>query len=257
MSRRDWHRRGLAALLLVLTLAALPVRAQTAAVLAETRELLELLGLSALLEQAPATLGASLDAEAKFRRADAQQVAQWRARLAPALQPRPLQDKLARYVAERYQQQSFRHARDRLQEALPKRVRFFELATAQPAAVRGLRAYRVQLEKEPQPARRALVQALDSAAGTSMLLAVLQTGISENVRRAAGAAATTPELLQEELKERQRYLAPFTEDYLLYAYRYLNDDELVAYRELLGDEQLQWLLDVCRQGLIAALENPR
>jgi hypothetical protein len=77
------------------------------------------------------------------------------------------------------------------------------------------------------------------------------------VRQTAGATPTNPDLLAAELTERRHYLAPFTEDYLLYAYRYLRDDELTAYRDLLRDTQLQWLLDIGRQGLANVLQNRR
>jgi hypothetical protein len=111
------------------------------------------------------------------------------------------------------------------------------------------------LRRQPQPARRKLVQELDGVAATSALAATLQTYIGERVRQAAGAEPTEPALLAAELAERQRFLQPFTEDYLLYAYRFLRDDELSAYRELLDNAQLQALLAISQQGLVASLQS--
>jgi hypothetical protein len=87
----------------------------------------------------------------------------------------------------------------------------------------------------------------------------LQTGVSERIRQAAdGDAPNTSDKTQsaaQEFVERQRFLAPLTEEYLLYTYRYFKDDELAAYRDLMRDAQLQWLLDVSRQGMIAVLQG--
>lgn len=270
------------ALLLSLTLAAPAGLAQAVAspsaaagakvspqALQETRQLLEWLGVSALLEQAPMALASSLEAEARMRRASTQQTALWRRQLTTKINVSSLQRELLHYVAERYQQEAFQHVSVRLQDPLARRVRFFELATAQPNAIQGLRVFRENLKREESKyaqagpadstqavsARRALVRSLDHSAGTSAFAAALQTYIGETVRRSIGAAPVEPELLRAELAERQRYLAPFTEDYLLYAYRYLKDEELAAYRDLLGDSQMQWLLNVCQQGLIATLEG--
>jgi|GEM_PF-783918 len=241
--------------------------APSAQTLQETRQLLDWLGVSAVLEQAPLALSNSLEAEGRFRQANAQQVALWRRQLVAQFKLPAMQQELLRYVAERYQADAFQHATRQLQEPLARRVRFFELATSQPSAVRGLRDFREELKKvesdhdpaqastEKMSARRNLVRALDTAAGTSALAAALQTYIEESVRRSAGADPADPERLRAEMAERQRYLAPFAEDYLLYAYRYLKDDELAAYRELLADAQMQWLLNICEQGLIATLQN--
>lgn len=261
-------RRCVALLLLLsTTLYVAPARAQgvapSAQTLAETRQLLDWLGISALVDQVPLALTNSLETETRQRQANAQQAALWKRQLVSKYKVPALQQELLRYVAERYQADAFQRANHQLQEPLARRIRFFELATAQPSAVRGLRDFREELKRleskreggEKLAARRELVRALDEAAGTSVLAAALQTYIDESVRRSAGAEPSSPELLRAEMIERQRYLASFTEDYLLYAYRYLRDEELAAYRDLLGDTRMQWLLDVCRQGLIATLQN--
>jgi len=238
--------------------------APSAQALTASRQLLDWLGVSALLEQAPLALANSVETEPGFRQASPQQAALWRRQLTARFKVPALQQDLLRYVAERYQAEAFERANAQLQEPLARRVRFFELATAQPSAVRGLREFREELRRLEQKrdaaarlaARRELVRELDTAAGTSALAAALQTYVGESVRRSAGAEPASPDLLRAEVAERQRYLAPFTEDYLLYAYRYLKDEELAAYRDLLDDTQLQWLLNICQQGLIATLQHP-
>jgi hypothetical protein len=235
----------------------------------QTRQLLEWLGVLALLEQAPATLALSLEAETKFRQASPQRREEWRRALEPELQPAPLQKALIQYVAERYKPATFQHAAEVLQQPLAKRARFFDLAMTQTNAVPGLKAYRAQLQAAPQAHRRAIVQELDAASAHSLLVAILQTGVGERVRRAAAADASSADAaagvaadpqeqlssIAQELVERQRFLAPLTEDYLLYAYRYFKDEELTALRDLMRDAELQWLLDVTRQGLIATLQG--
>jgi hypothetical protein len=220
-----------------------------------TSQLLDWLGVLALVEQAPLAVASSIEAEAKFRRATPQQSAAWRQEIEADLSATALKQNLLRYVAQRYQPDLFSRAEALLEQPLARRVRYFELAMARPVAVTGLREFREELQRQPQPARRKLVQELDSAAATSALAAALQTYIGERVRQAAGAESTEPALLAAELAERQRYLQPFTEDYLLYAYRFLRDDELSAYRELLRNAQLQTLLAICQQGLVASLQS--
>jgi hypothetical protein len=228
--------------------------AQNPQVLQQTQQLLDWLGVLALLEQAPATLTISLEAEAKFRQATPQQRESWRRELEPKLKPALLQQALIRYVAERYRPETFRHAEELLQQPLARRARYFDLAMTQVSAAQGLQNYRELLSTKPQPQRRALIQELDAATATSLLAAILQTGVSDRVRQLASGADKTA-LSAQEFVERQRFLAPFTEDYLLFAYRYFKDEELTGYRDLMRDAELQWLLDVSRQGLIAALQE--
>jgi hypothetical protein len=227
-------------------------------VVQQTRQLLEWLGVLGLLDQAPATLAMSLEAEAKFLQASPQQREEWRRELEPQLQPAQLQKALIQYVAERYKPDTFQRAEELLQQPLAKRARFFDLAMTQTTAVPGLKAYRAQLQTAPQASRRAIVQELDAASATSLMVAILQTGVGERVRRSADTGAETDpqerlSSITQEFVERQRFLAPLTEDYLLYAYRYFKDEELIALRDLMRDAELQWLLDVSRQGLIATL----
>ncbi len=241
--------------LALLVFAASGSGAQNAAVEQQTQRLLDGLGLFTLLEQAPAALQLGLDAEARFRHPAPAQLDNWRRILEPRLKPKQLQQDLVHYVAERYRADTFVRVEQILQDPLTRRARYFDLAMTQPGVARNLPALRAQLHTEPSPERRNLIEDIDAAAATSLLAAVLQTGVTERVRLAAGAPASDVAQLQAEINERQRFLAPLAADYALYAYRYLRDEELSAYRDLLRDAQLQWLLDVSRQGMIAVLQG--
>ncbi len=233
-----------------------PAAQQNPQLVQQTRQLLDWLGVLALLDQTSTTLTNSLEAEAKFRQATQQQREGWRRELEPKLKSTALQQALIRYVADRYRPETFQRADELLQQPLAKRARFFDLAMTQPTAAPGLRDYRAQLQTAPQANRRAVAQELDAAMATSLLTAILQTCIASRVQQVADGAVQAQCPVQE-FVERQRFLEPFTEDYLLYAYRYFNDDELAAYRDLMRDAQLQWLLDVARQGLIAVLQDAK
>jgi hypothetical protein len=241
------------AVTLLLTLFASLTFAQPSPVLQQTEQLLDWLGVLPLIDQIPMALTTALDAEARARNATPQQAAAWRRQLEPRLQPRRLKLDLAHYVAERYRLETFRSADALLQQPLAKRARYFELAMTQPGAGRSLKDLRAGPHSEPTQARRELVQEIDAASASSALTAVLQTAITERVRLVAGDTAAESASVQAQIEERQRYLEPLTQEYLLYAYRYLRDDELIGYRDLLRDASLQWLLDVSRQGVLATL----
>lgn len=245
------------ACLLLLTLSASLTAAQPAPVMQQTEQLLDWLGVLPLLDQIPIALTAAIDAEARLRQASPQQAGAWQRQLEPRLQPRRLKQDLVHYVAERYRLETFRSAEQLLQQPLAKRARYFELAMTQPGASKSLSEFRAQAHGEPAQGRRELAQEIDAAGASSALAAALQTAIAERVRAVAGGAATDDATLQAQIAERQRYLAPLTQEYVLYAYRYLRDDELAAYRDLLRDASLQWLLDVSRQGLLATLAEVR
>lgn len=215
----------------------------------QAARLLDQLGVLPLLDQAPAVLAPALDAEVDAQGASAAQRAEWQHRLEQLLQTSHLRQVLVQYVADRYSADRFRKADDILQQPLIKRVGYFDLAMAQPGAGKNLRDYR----GSPSPQRLQLAQQIDAATGATLLAATLQTAITEQVRRVAGAAASTPAELQARIAERERYLAPLTQQYVLYAYRYLRDDELTTYRDLMRDASLQWLLDVSREGLLATV----
>lgn len=245
-----WQRLGC---LWLFSFAASFAAAQPAPVLQQTEQLLDWLGVLPLIDQIPLALTTALEAEAKTQKAPPEQVAAWRRQLEPRLQARRLKQDLVHYVAERYRLDTFRSADQLLQQPLAKRARYFELAMAQPGASKSLTEFRAQAHGEPSQTRRDLAQEIDAASASSALAAALQTAIAERVHAIAGQAANDDATLQAQIAERQRYLAPLTQQYLLYAYRYLRDDELAAYRDLLRDASVQWLLDVSRQGVLATL----
>lgn len=236
---------------------------------------LDLLGLRALLEQAPAVLAVAAEAEAQFQQTPAS-AAKWRRELEAQLKPQLLSREAASYLRERYRADTFQQAQQRLAEPIAKRARYFDLAMTQPGAEKNLRDFLTQSElptlhnglnqtgvtriqansataASGTAARRALLMEIDAATASSLLTATLQSAIAARVRQAAGSGGIDAGLLSDEIAERQRYLAPLAVEYLLYDYRYLRDDELRAYRDLLRDEAVQWLLDVGRQAVLHAI----
>ncbi|HET8711983.1 MAG TPA: hypothetical protein VFM32_11445 [Spongiibacteraceae bacterium] len=236
-------------------------------------QLLDQLGVRAALEQAPAVLAAAFDAETQFEQAQSPSpsesspeqkalTAGTRRDLEAQMQPPALLQAVTRNLREHYSADTFRRALQRLQEPLAKRARYFDLAMTQPGAEKNLRDFLAQRRAEAKDgkgdasdadARRAVLRDIDAASGTSLLAATLQSAIAARVQQVSGKAAIDTGLLNDEIAERQRYLAPLAVDYLLYDYRYLRDDELQEYRDLLRDEALQTVLDICRQAVLTAI----
>lgn len=244
----------LLAALPALLLAAIASAQTAVAPLDTTRQLLDWLGVDEIVAQTPQIAAQALQSEAKFRNADAAQVARWRQALNPKLNPTALHERIARAVAAQADAGSIQQAFVQLQTPLPKRARYFELAMAQPGAGLGFQAYRVEIQTAPPaPARRQLVHGVTDAAGTDRLLAQWQTTIAAEVWRAAEGQPMTVKLQDDMTKERQRHLAPLDEVYALYAYRYLTDAELGTYRDILGDKSVQSVIEVCRRNLAQAL----
>ena len=219
-----------------------------------TRQLLDWLGVDGLIEQTPQILDQALQSEAKFRSATPPQQAEWRQRLAPKINPTTLRERIARRVVQQLDTPTLRQSLALLQAPLPRRARYFELALAQAGAGRGFQVFLAGLDAEPPaPARRKLIRTISTASGNAALLAQWQTAISAEVARTAGG--NQPALsagLEEEIKERERYLAPLAEVYALYAYRYLTDEELATYRDTLNSAAIQRVLEVCHRNLAQA-----
>jgi hypothetical protein len=225
-----------------------------------TRQLLDWLGVDALIEQTPHIAEQALLSEVRFRNASAAQQAEWRRKLAPQLNTTTLRERIVRGVAQAVDTQTLQQALTLLQMPLPRRARYFELAMAQPGAATGLKDFRTQFKATPNPARRQLARALVSAAGTAELLAQWQTAISIATMASAGpadasAADMTGNLQEEAVKERVRHLAPLAEAHALYTYRYLTDAELGTYRDTLGHAAIQRVIEICRRNLAQAF-NP-
>lgn len=241
-------------------------------------QVLDLLGVRALIEQAPAILTTAIEAETQFL-ASKPQPANWRRDIEAQLKTPIILQSVTRFLHERAlsQQNSlskesrrsdiFLRVQQRLQEPIAKRARYFDLAMTQPGAEKNLRNFLAQnglgqsdaAAKKSEhaaggdDARRVVLGEIDSASSSTVLMATLQSAIAARVRLAAGGGAIDAALLKDEIAERQRYLTPLAIDYLAYDYRYLRDDELHEYRDLLRDDNVQWVLDICYQALLAAV----
>lgn len=238
-------------------------------------QLLDHLGVRALLEQTPTILAAAIDAETQFL-ATKPQPANWRRELETQLKSPLILQSVTRFLRERAlvrgdgRVDTFLRAQQRLQEPIAKRARYFDLAMMQPGAEKNLREFFSQnglaqgssqnksvSAENASPfvteARRIVLREIDTASSSSLLMATLQSAIAARVRQAAGGGGVDAALLKDEIAERQRFLAPLTVDYLFYDYRYLRDDELLAYRNLLRDDSVQWLLDICQQAVLMAI----
>lgn len=224
-----------------------------------TRQLLDWLGVDAIIEQTPLIADQALLSEAKFREADAAQSTAWRRQLIPLLNTTTLRERIVRGVAQQVDSQTLQQALALLQMPLPRRARYFELAMAQPGSGAGLKTFREQFEAAPNPARRQLARALVDASAGVELLAQWQTSISNAVARAADPAMTKDagngvrKLQEDAVKERARHLAAPAEAHALYTYRYLTDAELGTYRDTLNHAAIQRILEVCRHNLAQAL----
>ena len=254
------RRTGTRALLFIVFLSAACAHAAPAAD-AQITQVLDLLGVRAVLEQAPQVLDAAAAAQAHFQPAAG---VKSRRDLEEKLRPQVLATSVARYLRDHYQAATFERALQRLQEPLAKRARYFDLAMTQTGADDNLREFFAHngLPADSTPtagdesgtqARRALLDEIDSATGLSQLTATLQSAIAARVRAAAGEGAPNTDRLQAEIAERRRYLAPLAAAYLRYDYRFLRDDELREYRDLMRDDAVQALLDLSRQAVLEAI----
>ncbi len=236
-------------LLTLLCALALPVRA--ADPLVQTRQLLEWSGALALLEQVRPLAQRILEDELAQRPQPLD--AQRRRELLQRFDAKPLQQALVERIAAQLPAERLAQTRELLSQPLPKRVRFFERALTQSGVEREWQQWREQTPA-PTPERLALLRAIDTAARDSRLAAQLQTAIERAVRQRLGRADDG--LRAEAVAERERHLQPFTEQYLLYAYRYLRDDELQQYAQLLRDDALQQLFDAVAEGIEAIGREP-
>ncbi|MFT3929437.1 MAG: hypothetical protein QM709_03970 [Spongiibacteraceae bacterium] len=241
-------------------------------------QVLDLLGVRALIEQTPAILTPAIEAETQFL-GSKPQPANWRRDIEAQLKAPIILQNVTRFLHERAlarkdspakansRSDIFLRVQQRLQEPIAKRARYFDLAMTQPGAEKNLRNFLAQnglgqsdaaakkseAAASGDDARRAVLREIDSASSSTLLMATLQSAIAARVRQAASGRAVDAALLQDEIAERQRYLEPLAIDYLAYDYRYLRDDELHEYRDLLRDDNVQWVLDICYQALLAAI----
>lgn len=220
----------------------------------ETAQLLDWLGVMAVADQASTTLDFALAAERRALDATAREEARWRRSANNAFNTRRLRDMLLDRVTQRRDAALFRHASALLQQPLARRVRYFESAMTQRGAASNLKAFLGQLPVlPPDPERRALLAEIDAATRQTRLVALLQTAAAQAARRAANVEPFAASRLAAEQKTREAYLRPLLIDYLLYAYRYLKDDELRAYRDLLREHSVQAVVEEAEQAWRAAL----
>lgn len=242
MMKGAFQRLPLLALLCVL---ALPVRADQ---LAQTAQLLEWAGALALLEQARPLAMLVLRDEPKPPSLSPQ----LQRELLQKFEAHPLQQALIARIATQLPAETLAQAQTALQQPLAKRVRFFERALTQPQVEQEWQQWR---EQTPPAAAARLQQlrAIDAAARDSQLTAQLQTSVQHAVQRQLGIA--DDKLQTEAIAERTKHLQAFTEQYLLYAYRYLRDDELQQYEQLLRDPALQQLFEQIDAGVAEVIAN--
>ncbi len=237
--------------------------AKTAAIdpvqLETTRQLLDWLGVDAIIEQTPLIADQALLSEAKFREATPAQQAEWRRQLSPQLNTTSLRERIVRGVAQQVDPQTLQQALTQLQMPLPRRARYFELAMTQPGAGAGLKTFREQFDAAPNPTRRQLARGIVDASASAELLAQWQTSISAAVARAANPATAKDsgklfrKLQEDAARERTRHLATPAEAHALYTYRYLTDAELGTYRDTFNHAAIQRTLEACRHNLAQVL----
>lgn len=251
-------RRHLLSLLPLLWLASAgALAAPTDGARTEARQLLELLGISAVLAQTPNAVAYAINAEREARGVSAREASGWQRRVALRVNDKQLREAIvARVVAERIAA-GFRHAHALLEQPPARRVRYFEEAMGQRGAAANLRDFfQSPPTRQPPPARLALLQSLDEASSSTELVALLQTLAARAVRGAAGLLTTEPPAT-EEVAVRQRWLRPRLLDYQRYSYRYLKDEDLAAYLEVLRAPQVQQVVTAAVMALqdqLAALD---
>lgn len=225
-----------ALLLLLLLLLPLPALAGTTAVLQQLGVVDALEGFPAVLELATAAR------DEESRTSDPVSV-----------------DTLLRRVVARVEAEVASDQRDAaaalLSSALARRARGRVEAAAGPDQFQRVAAYREQLRaRPPLPARRELLQQLVVASRSAELAAALQ-GLAEALLDPAGEHAHG--VLAARQAARSEVMQPVLEDYYLYVYRHLRNEELRQYHALLREAPVQAMLEAVLQALVdPALAEP-
>jgi hypothetical protein len=245
------HRTLLAFVLLML---APLLGAQPDTPAGDARRLLDWLGVDALLEQSPQIIAQAVQGEATLRKRPAATQAQWRQRLGALTGPTVLRERIARRVAAEVEPAVLARAAATLDAPLPRRIRYFDLAMAQPGAGLGFNAWRAQTDGPTRtPARRELIRTIVEANGEVTRLAWWQTTLAAQIETWASGTEIPARLQEDAAKERMRFLAPRAEEFALYAWRYLTDEELASYRDQLRAAEVQQVMEACRRNLARAL----
>jgi len=163
---------------------------------------------------------------------------------------------LARKLAGKLDQAQLDQARELLDSPLAQRFTEAERAVGEQGADE-LAAYRAQLaQRPPREERLALVRRLDAAAHTTALAALLRYEVGKT--QALLALKARGETLDEQTLSRQTETqaaalrtssAEAVESFMLYAYRRMPSDQLVAYAALYEQPPVAQLLESSVQAL--------
>lgn len=146
-----------------------------------------------------------------------------------------------------------------LQDELVMRVRNFDVSLEMRGAVDKFQRFQQQLQLDDILRQRLeLLERMDTALQMSKTAARLQTELEQSAIRLASdpehAVPTALEGLSAQKQHfRQQHLAKVLVQLNLYSYRYLQDEELRQYVEILEQEPVQALLAVCQQALWQSL----
>lgn len=184
---------------------------------------------------------------------------QLRRQLQAAVGTEVLLASLVSYMVQQQPAASLR-AQSLLSEPIVLRIRNFDVAMEMDSAFDKFQAYSQRLAVKPASrARQLLMQRLDKALQSSIIAAQLQSEIEQRTATlAASLKQQAPPILDLELtknkqQQRQVHMAEVFLRLNLFSYRYVKDDELLHYVELLESDSIQALLDVGIQGLLRAL----
>ncbi|HUH37054.1 MAG TPA: hypothetical protein VL027_03810 [Spongiibacteraceae bacterium] len=223
---------------------------------AEPAPLARYLGVDAALQQIAPLTRLSLAGGPLHDHLDAAQRAQVETQVVARLAAEPL--RAAVEAALRELPDSAR-ATTLLAAELPQRVRNFDQVFGVDGAPEKFRDYRRQLAAQPpRAARRALIAAIDTSSDTSAHAAWLQTAVEDcAARHAAAVAGTAPALAPREqrLSERETALRDMAVDLSLYSYRFLRDEELQQYLDLLRQPAVRSARETAWQALRTALSQ--
>ncbi|MFT5693729.1 MAG: hypothetical protein ACI92E_003072 [Oceanicoccus sp.] len=149
---------------------------------------------------------------------------------------------------------------------LPVRVRNFDVAMSMTGAKDKFRVFRENLQmRQPSSARLDLIKRLDSALKTTALVALIQTEINVTTQLLFSKISKNtepflpPGVIDFQRQQRMDYIAEVSSDLHLFSYRFLKDEELIQYVELLEEPDIQLLIEIAyesiRQILIQSREN--
>ncbi len=134
-----------------------------------------------------------------------------------------------------------------LSSPLARRARGRVEAAAGPDQFQRVASYREQLRaRPPLPVRRELLQQLVVASRSAELAAALQ-GLAEALLDPG--VEQTPGVLAARQAARSNAMQPVLEDYYLYVYRHLRNEELRQYHALLREAPVQAVLAAALQAL--------